>query len=356
MRIMQIIPDLRLAGAETMCANLCVALADLKHDVCVVSLYNTQTAITRRLEASGIRVIYLNKRLGFDVSLFFKLFALFNKEKPEVVHTHIIASKYALPVSLLYGIKKRVHTIHSVAQREQSKLGRSINQLMFRLGGTTPVALSDEIQKTVCDVYGLDANKVPCVFNGVNLERCIAKKDYSTSNRFTVVHVGRFMEVKNHELIVRAFSMFHQLHPDVCLKFIGDGELRPYILEQVTSLRLENSVEFLGMQSNVYPFLNEADVFILPSKYEGIPLSLIEAMGTGLPIIASAVGGIPDMVKDKESALLIQPKEEELVNALECLYRDKALREQLGVAAKARAHLFSSERMAAQYASIYQSG
>lgn len=100
------------------------------------------------------------------------------------------------------------------------------------------------------------------------------------------------------------------------LQLIGEGELKVQMEELANSLMIKDKVEFLGLKSNVYPYLNKADIFCLPSKYEGIPMSLIEAMGTGLPIIASNVGGIPDMLTDKKDALLVIPEEDEIAGSI----------------------------------------
>lgn len=353
MKIMQVLPVFQVAGAETMCETLCISLAERKHEVQAVSLYTEETPLTQRLRAAGIPIHFLNKRPGMDLSIYWKLFRLFRKEKPDVVHTHIYAARYALPVAVLCKVNRRIHTVHSVAQKEQKKIGQRINRILFHYGHVTPVALSPQIQKTVCDVYGLKEKDVPWVFNGVPLERCKSKAHYALSGKFTLLHIGRFMEVKNHEMILRAFAKFNQNHPETCLQLIGDGALRGRMAELAAQLGLKDAVEFLGLQENVFPFLEGADVFILPSQFEGMPLALMEAMGAALPIIASNTGGIPDMVKDGESALLIEPREADLLLALESLYQNPALREKLGRAARERSLLFSAQEMAAKYERIY---
>lgn len=93
MKVIQVIPAFRLAGAEVMCENLCVALKDAGVDVIAVSLYSENTAITDRLDKKGVRIEYLDKKPGFDASIIMKLVHLFKIEKPDVVHTHIYASK-----------------------------------------------------------------------------------------------------------------------------------------------------------------------------------------------------------------------------------------------------------------------
>lgn len=353
MKVLQIIPMFKLAGAETMCENLCYALRKQGCDVIAVSLYTEPTPITERLENAGIRVVYLNKKLGLDCSIFIKLYQLMKKEKPNVVHTHIGAARYALPIVTLCRIPVKVHTVHNIAQKEQEHAGKLINGFMFKYCGVIPVALSDKVKRTIEEVYKLPARKIPVIFNGINLTKCQVKEDYTKKSNFKILHIGRFMDVKNHSLILKSFAVFVNRHPDARLQLLGEGELREDMIQLAKKLNIADYVEFAGLQSNVYPWLHDADIFILPSKYEGIPMTLIEAMGTGLPIIASAVGGIPDMLTDKENALLIKPNSDELVEAMEILYQSETMREEFGKKVKERAIVFSSEEMAQRYERIY---
>lgn len=353
MKVLQIIPMFKLAGAETMCENLCKALQNQGCDVVAVSLYTEHTPITDRLENAGIKVIYLGKRRGFDFSIFVKLYQLMKKERPEVVHTHIYAARYALPVAAFCGIPKKIHTVHNIAQQEQAKAGKIVNKFMFKHCGVVPAALSEEVKKTVEEVYKLSAEKIPVIFNGVDLSNCKVKEDYTKRDEFKIVHIGRFMDVKNHAMILKTFALFSKQHTDAKLQLIGDGELRKDMEQLAQELGVENSVEFAGLQSNVYPWLHDADIFILPSKFEGMPMTLIEAMGTGLPIIASAVGGVPDMLTDGENAMLIKPESEQLLASLEMLYYDESIRRVLGQKALQRSLAFSSETMAQRYIEIY---
>ena len=114
-------------------------------------------------------------------------------------------------------------------------------------------------------------------------------------------------------------------------------------------------IEFSGLQSNVYPFLKEADCFILPSLYEGMPVTLVEAMGCGMPIIASSVGGVSDMIEDGVSGLLIQPTAVDLASAIKKLINDDIFREQIGMNARNRSKQFSAEQMYDGYDKIYMS-
>ena len=354
MKIIQVIPAFRLAGAEIMCENLCVALKKAGETVIAVSLYSEQTAITERLGKNGIRIVFLEKKPGFDPTIFVKLVKFFKEERPDVVHTHIYASKYALPAAVLAGVKRRVHTVHSMAQKEQGALGRKINTFMYRHCDVVPVALSNEVKKTISEVYGLQGSLIPVVYNGIDLSKCIEKDNYAPTKEFTVVHIGRFMKVKNHKVLLQAFAVFAEKRKNVKLQLLGEGELLDETRELAKVLGVADKVEFLGLQPNVYPYLNKGDVFCLPSEYEGVPMTLIEAMGTGLPIVASNVGGIPDMLENEKNALLVEPNDIAVEAAFEMLYSDIELRTRLGRAAKIRSEAFSAKTMAEEYIKIYK--
>jgi len=355
MKIVQVMPDFGLAGAETMVENLSCGLAAEGCDVLVISFFDLHTAITERIENRGIKIKYLGKKRGFDPSIISKMRKIIKAYQPDVIHTH----RYVLPYAFLasMGFKaKRVHTVHNVAQKEQTKVGKNINRVLFRYFNVVPVALSKEIQRTIQEVYGLPDNRIPVVFNGIDLSRCIVKESYARKDTFTVLHIGRFMDVKNHELLLRSFARFKEQHSDARLQLLGDGELKENMMQLAGQLNITDAVEFAGLQSNVYPWLHNADVFILPSKFEGMPMTLIEAMGTGLPIIASNVGGIPDMLSSQKEALLIEPKEEKIIEALEMVYSDTKKREYWGRNALQRSSLFSSQAMARKYLQLYSSG
>lgn len=355
MKIVQVMPDFGLAGAETMVENLSCGLAAEGCDVLVISFFDLHTAITERIENRGIKIKYLGKKRGFDPSIISKMRKIIKAYQPDVIHTH----RYVLPYAFLasMGFKaKRVHTVHNVAQKEQTKVGKNINRVLFRYFNVVPVALSKEIQRTIQEVYGLPDNRIPVVFNGIDLSRCIIKESYARKDTFTVLHIGRFMDVKNHELLLRSFARFKGQHSDARLQLLGDGELKENMMQLAGQLNITDAVEFAGLQSNVYPWLHNADVFILPSKFEGMPMTLIEAMGTGLPIIASNVGGIPDMLSSQKEALLIEPKEEKIIEALEMVYSDAKKREYWGRNALQRSSLFSSQAMARKYLQLYSSG
>jgi len=351
MKIIQVIPHLNLGGAENMCENLVYELKALGHEVIVVSLYEMETAITQRLLNAGVDLRYLQKKSGIDFSMFKKLKKLFKAEKPDIIHTHLAVTKYVIPVAKKLKIKV-VHTIHSVATRELPKPERRFNKFFYKRKKAVPVALSKQIQKTVLEEYRLPPDYVPVVFNGVDLSKCHPKQSYETNGSFKILHVGSFQEVKNHFGMIDAFEKFHKLHADSELHFVGDGARRPIIEQLVKERGLSDAITFHGFQASVHSFLSDADIFTLPSLYEGIPLSVAEAMGTGLPIVATAVGGIPDMLDDT-SALLVPVDSDAIADAYEKYYLDQDLRKTHGLAALALSKQFSAKIMAQKYLDIY---
>lgn len=346
-------PEFGLAGAETMCENLTYELCKLGHDVTVISMYEYHSSITERLEKAGVDVRYLHKKAGIDLSMIGKIRRILSETKADVVHTHRYCAQYAIPAAIFAGVKHRVHTVHNVAEKENGKLARKLNKFFFKHFHVIPVALSELIRDTIVEEYGIEKCRIPVILNGIDLSRCILKDNYDYVGNFKILHIGRFSEQKNHIGLLQAFQIFHEKHSDSELWLIGDGEKRAETEKYVADNDLIPYVKFLGLQNNVYHFLHDADMFTLPSNYEGIPMTLIEAMGTGLPIVATAVGGVPDML-DRNSAILTNVDSKEIADAFEKYYYDENLRSKHGTEVTSHAKAFSSETMAEEYLKIYK--
>lgn len=354
MKVIQVIPNLRMGGAEIMCETLSLELAKNGVNVKIVSLYNEVTPISQRLSQAGIEIVFLDKKRGMDLSIIRKLKKIFREEAPDVVHSHLNAQKYAMLAAIRTGISDRVHTVHSVADKELSKFDKILAKFFYKRCGVIPVALSELVQQTVLDVYGISAHSVPIVLNGIDLSNCIPKCDYDMGDTFKILHIGRFSEEKNHKGLIDAFAIFHEKVPNSELTLIGNGGLFDEIRKYAFERNVGDAVSFLGLQTNVYPYLHAADIFVLSSKYEGIPMTLIEAMGSAVPIVATNVGGIPNMLSNNESAILTNVDAHEIADALSRLSRDLNLRKKIGQKALAHSREFSSREMAHQYIKIYQ--
>ena len=353
MNIVQVMPAFGLAGAEIMCENLIYELVKLGHNVTVISMYDYHSAITERLEKAGVDIRYFGKKSGFDFSMYNKMRRLLKEIKSDVVHTHLYSAQYAIPAAILAGVKHRVHTVHNVAEKENGRLARRLNKFFFKHCHLIPVALSELIRDSIVKEYKIENERIPVIYNGIDLSKCQPKTDYSVDGNFKILHIGRFSEQKNHWGLIKAFNDFNGKYPDSELWLIGDGEKKPEIEKYVKDNNLTSKVKFLGLQSDVYTFLHDADIFTLPSNYEGIPMALIEAMGTGLPIVATAVGGVPDMLND-ENSLLVQTDVKKISEAFEKYYLSEDLRKLHGQTARRNANKFSSKTMAEEYCKIYR--
>ena len=353
MKIIHVISNLELAGAQTMCCNLLCALKSFEDNLTVVSLFDTDNSITNKLKDNGITVICLGKKMGLDVSMIRKLRKIFKKEKPDVIHAHAATLKYVWPASI-FKKAKIVHTIHTLADKEGSRSDTIVNRICYKTKKAFPAALTPEVQKSISAKYNISCDKIPVIYNGIDLTSCIPKEKYVPNETFKILHIGRFSEEKNHTGLINAFEIFHKENSNTELYLIGDGQLKPTIEGMVKEKNLINSVHFLGIQTNVYPFLNDADLFVLPSTYEGMPMTLIEAMGTGLPIVATNVGGIPDMLADGSDAILVEANIKKIANAFIALASDEKLRNKYGKNALERSKAFSSYKMAEDYYNFYK--
>lgn len=351
MKIIQVIPLLDLAGAETMCENLTNGLIKLGHEVTVVSLYDYQSVVTERMQRNGINIVYLNKKNGADISIIFKLIKIFREYKPEVVHSHLYAGKYAHIAASLCRIPGKIYTIHNIATKEAGRLNRLFNRFLFKKCNVIPVSLSEKIQKSVMLEYNIESIFTPVVFNGVPMEKCHKKNDYAGNKK--ILHVGRFTTAKNHEVLVKSIANLAERGHDIKLYLYGQGELEESVKELVNNIHMENNIYFCGLTDDIYSKMEKCDIFVLPSIYEGMPMTLIEAMGTGMPILASNVGGIPDMIENEKSGLLCEPTIDGVVSGLERLIESEKERKQYGENAIISSEKFSADKMAKNYYDIY---
>lgn len=354
-KIMCLIPDLNLGGAEIMVENLANKLRNQGYDIVVVSLYSKKTVISKRLISKNIQVIYCDKKKGFDIRLIYRLYKLFSLKKPDVVHSHLYAMPYGVLAAFLAKVPLKIHTIHSMATKEVGARKRKINKFLYKFLGVIPVSISPQVKESVIKEYNISDENVIMIYNGIDINNCMKKEDYSIhGDNFNILHVGNFKEAKNHIGLVEGYKIVFDKNPNVVLHLIGSGELEQKIKEKVKLLGLESNIIFHGMQANVYSFLEQADLFVLPSLWEGMPISLIEAMSFGLPIVATNVGGIPDMIRNNISGLLVETESNKISDAICEMINDKFLRENLGKEARNQAKRFSSKNMAEQYIELYE--
>ncbi|MBR3933200.1 MAG: glycosyltransferase [Clostridia bacterium] len=354
MKIIQVMPEFELGGAEIMVETLSYELKKLGCDVIVVSLFNLHTPITDRMEQNGIRVEFFDKKSGLDLSQVRKLYKFFKKEKPDVVHTHRNAIQYGALAACFARVTCKIHTLHSIAEKENGKIQRKFNKILFKYFGVVPVSLSKLIQDSVIDEYGVKAKNTPIILNGMPLEKYNKKTDYEIYGGVKVIHVGRFVEPKNHYGLIKAFKAICKSYPDATLNLFGVGELMEDIKAYVKEEGLEKNVVFNGVSHNIENELIKNDIFCFPSIYEGVPLALIEAMASAMPIVATNVGGISNMLENEIDAFVTDNNTKTISDSIIKLIASKELRETMGANAYNRAKDFSSLNMAKRYMYLYE--
>ena len=352
MKIMQVIPNFGYGGAEVMCANLAIELKKMGHDVLVVSLYSLKTSIVDEMVGKGVRFVTLGKKGGIDFSFFLKLARIIHKEKPDVVHSHLYATKYAQFLASIFGVKTKVFTIHNEASKDGTGIDHCLNRFLLKFCNVIPVTLSNDLIESSCKVYGPRLRQMPVVFNGIPLDKCQPVVGYAKEAK-KFLHVGRFMTAKNHKKLIEGFVEAKKTCTNIELFMYGEGPLQSEIMQLVEKYEASPYIHYCGISSDIYSVMHEMDVFLLPSLWEGFPMTLVEAMGTGLPIIASNVGGIPNMLKNDHSALLIEPNSESISESIVTMCSDSSLREKLGRNALEDSAKFSSKGMALSYLNVY---
>lgn len=356
-RILEVVPKFKLAGAERMAESLILGMHERGVDVEAVSLYDFDSSIVETLRDAGVPYHSLGKRPGLDLALPARLRGLFRRTRATVVHTHLYAAKYATPAAHMSTLCAAcLHTAHSVAEQELSDADKKLQGVFYRRGWSVPVAITPQVRRTVCDVYGLAEGDVPMVYNGVT-RRTPGEAEVAPLRRpglVTFLHIGRYEDVKNHGLLLDAFSEVHREMPSTRLVLLGKGELYGEVAAKVEALGLGGCVEQVGEVDDVAPYLAAADVFVLPSKFEGFPITLIEAMGAGLPCVCTAVGGVPDVVEDGGNGLLTEVDANAFARAMAAAASDGGLRGRMGACSRERAALYSQDAMVDGYLSLIE--
>jgi glycosyltransferase involved in cell wall biosynthesis len=253
-----------------------------------------------------------------------------------------------------------VHTLHNLAQHETDAIGRAIQRIAFRRA-ILPVAISQEVAASVERYYGLQS--IAIIPNGIPVDRYHSVADERTRWRdaegfdresilFTCV--ARLEPQKNPFLLLHAFAAVTDTRAHLVL--LGSGSLMAPLKAHVHAHGLEGRVHVLGKRDNVRECLAASDVFVLSSNWEGNPLAVMEAMAAGLPVISTAVGGVPDLVRSGDQGILVPPEDcLAFTQAMRLLLNDSAKRIAMGRAACALASTtFRVERMVEGYISLYR--
>lgn len=355
-RVMIVIHGLETGGAEMMVLHLARELSRAGHPVRVVSLHGDETDVAGLMRRAGVDVVALNKAGGPDPRTVLRLRAQMRDFSPAVVHTHLPVLEYVLPAARLYGRRVRIiHTVHNLAREEtRHRVLRAVNRRAFS-HGVVPVALNEEVRSSICREYALPASAVPVVGNGIDLDAFRGPQRRGARGAGArLLCVARLAPAKNHALLLRTVARLRESGRDVSLTLVGDGPLRGALEERARELGISQRVRFAGRRTDTPAFYRDCDLFVLLSDYEGMPMSIIEAMASGLPVVATRAGGVAELVDDGVNGALVEADAAAAAEAIAAICDDPALYARLSDGAVRTSSHYSAEAMMEKYVDLYR--
>jgi len=358
--IVHVLSSFGVGGQERVALDLAIGQKARGHTVSVLSLApEPDGAMADEFREHGIAVGRVVKRDGVDASLVPRLARALRDYAADVVHTHN-------PLPLIYGAlaarlsgAAAIHTKHGVnpGSRGHRMLRRAAAQLTHAF-----VAVSDTTEQQARDQNDAPANRLHMIANGIRLDRYRPDADARAATRaelglpedaWVVGTVGRLDEYKNQSLLVRAMAPL--LSDRVRLVIVGDGPARRQVEDEVARLMNPEYVVMTGRRMDVPRIVPAFDVFALSSTTEGLPLVVPEAMAAGLPIVTTAVGGLPSVIDEGVTGMLVPVEEQPLRHALRTLEQDRELAARLGAKARQTALArYSADRMVDAYLELYR--
>jgi glycosyltransferase involved in cell wall biosynthesis len=355
-RILRVIARLNMGGPALHVAYLTDGLKKHGYDTTLVagSLARGEDSMAFVADARDVAVVRIDE-LGREISPLrdlvatFRLARLIRRERPQILHTHTAkAGTVGRVAALLTGSRRPpivVHTFHGHVLRGYFGPVRS---LFFRLlerwlasRTTALVAVSPQVRDDLVSLGIAPRERFAVIRLGIELDERVAAEQNGRAEsrrylgipdeRFAIGWIGRMTPVKRTDDVLVAFKRLRDRGVDATLCMVGDGPDRAGLELRAHELGIVRDTLFLGYQEDVAPFYAAFDALVLPSSNEGTPVSVIEALGAGRPVVATRVGGVPDIVRDGEDGFLVEPgATDELADRLARLARNPALRERMG--------------------------
>lgn len=384
-KIVHIITRLDMGGSAQNTLKSCMGLSGNKYQIVLVhglSHESNMTADERRIvsrdveivEQKGVRVLplaFLIKRIEpvQDFLAFISLLKLMVQEKPDAVHTH--SSKAGLLgrwAAWLARVPVILHTPHGHVfyghfLDSVSKLFLLIEKFTDGITDCT-IALTDGERKDYIKLSVSRDAKLTTIHSGVNIETFMnpvidlkeKRKALNIEPDARVIGtVGWLLPIKGPVYLLKAMPQVWQKDPDVKLVFVGKGELESELKAVADDMGARDRVLFLGWRDDVHEVMSVFDIFVLPSLNEGMGRVIVEAMAAGKPVVASKTGGIPDLVIDGETGILVEPGDSEgLAEAINHLLKSPDLGLAMGREGRKRCHLFSEKLMIEKIDKLYQ--
>ncbi len=363
---MHVVHSLNTGGMENGVVNL-INRMDWKrfsHAVCCIT---TSGEMEKRILREDVKVFEMKKGEGNSFTLPLRLAALFRRERVDIVHTRNWGAIDGIIGARMAWITKVVHGEHGREVNDPDGLNKKRNFLRSALSPFVCryIAVSRDLGKWLVEVVGIKKNKVATIINGVDTELFIPTEDKAQSKtnlgilpeEIVIGAVGRLDPVKDYTTLIKAFASLAGSYKNIKLMIVGNGPEEDNLKKCVEYAGIENRVYFMGRKDNIHDFLGVMDVFVLPSVIEGISNTILEALASGVPVIATNVGGNPELVRDNEIGFLFKPGDEGgLASLLKKYIENSRLMEIHGNAGRKKAvEDFSLDGMVKSYEKLYMS-
>jgi glycosyltransferase involved in cell wall biosynthesis len=351
---------IRGGGAEKQIIAIAEGLNKEHFDPYVISLSET-SLYTGQNQPQSFRVYALRRRSHFDVIRLVQLIKIFKKEKFDIVHSFLPSDNfYTFLASKTAGIKK-VITSSRACYYEKNFLKRTANKIIYR---KSPLVIANSRAgiKFLNEFYGCDIPKLRLLYNGVEdvtrvaKGKCQLKEEIALNDSTLLCSIGRLDYQKNHEVSISIMPKIIKNNNKIKFVIIGTGVLHEKLQSMIQNLKLQNHVFLLGKREDVYDILLESDIFILSSRYEGLPNVILEAMSAAKPVIATNIGGSAELIIDNQNGFLIEKNDKQaLLRKLDLLIEDENLRVRMGKEGRKIAQeKFSMEIMIEKAEAIYR--
>ena len=353
MKIAHVVDSMEVGGAETLVSQMCNLQRERGHDPCVYALASLGP-LGERMRMEGFAV---QPNVGRHLADSFRnFFRIFKESRPDVVHLHNpTPTIYAAVAARMAGVPSIVSTRHSLVAPPR----RLAVELKYAVAARTCdwiVGICDATVVNLKSLHTIPRRKIVRVYNGAAPLKRAAREDWAARSGFTLVYVGRLEPVKNHALLFKAFRTALTSMPGLRLWMVGDGSERKSLEGLAHELGIAGQVTFWGQQLNVTPFFSAADAFVMSSRSEGLPMSLLQAFSLGLPAIVTDVGGMAEVVRLAQAGLIVSTADPaEMATAILRLVASDAEREQFSKNAEAAfSSRFALETMVDAYMDIYR--
>lgn len=360
--VVHVIYRFECGGLQTLLAE-CINRMPAQHYRHAVICLSGQSDYAKKVSSPGVRFFTLNKQSGNSLTAHLKLWKLLRKLCPAVVHTYNISTIEYCFTAWLARVPVRVHAEHGRDSVEMNGDHQRYNMLRRMLIPFIDVVVpvSVDLGAWLRQKVGVPEHKIAMVSNGVDTARYVpapTPPGHSSEKRW-IGTVGRIDRIKNHAGLLDAFGLLLAQFPapgfDLHLAIIGDGPLLQSLRERVASEGWVDRVWLPGARDDIADIMRTLSVFVLPSLSEGTPVTILEAMASALPVVATRVGGVPQLVQDGQTGLLADAVDPQgLAAALAVYIHDPALGVRHGKAGRARVQATHSvDAMVAAYDAMY---